>query len=128
MHRQGPEWWESCLPQGHSENTLQKVVAPIDCTCWKAHLIPLPLPWHGNRQLKIPLRLGLVRCGAVPFRVVNPAQKEKAELKVPPSRSPGECGRAGASLGSSWSEGGECWLLWEQEFGLFCIQVLALCL
>lgn len=70
--------------------------------------------------------LGWVWCGAVPCRVVNPAQKEKAELEVPPSRPPGERGRVGASLAPG--RGGECRLLWEQEFGLFCIQALALCL
>lgn len=42
------------------------------------------LSWEQATQ--IPLRLGLVWCGATPCHVVNPAQKQKAALQVPPSR------------------------------------------
>lgn len=36
---------------------------------------------------------------------VNPAQKEKAVLEVPPSRPPGERGRVGVSLASARRRG-----------------------
>lgn len=37
--------------------------------------------------------------------MVNTAQKEKAELEVPPSRPPGERRCVGASLESAWRRG-----------------------
>lgn len=117
MHRQGPGWQETHLPRGHSENTPQKVVARITCRCWKAHLIPLLLSWRGSRQPRIPLRLGLVWCGAV--LCGESSSKGKGSSGGATLPSPGERGCVGASL--AWP-GGECWLLWEQEFGFFCIQ------
>lgn len=41
----------------------------------------------------------------MPCCMVNPAQKEKAVLEVPPSQLPGERGRVGVSLASTWRQG-----------------------